>query len=166
MMDSRVESARIVGEAIAASARPPRVWLQMSTATVYAHRFDAANDEATGLIGGSEPDVPDYWAFSIDIATAFGRDTATACEAPSSSTIVAPARLAPKRSTSGLIASSAAATSAHDGFVFQAAAEAVSSNAAAASGHWATARILVTAAGTSAASTDGKVSSAMASPTG
>ncbi|MDX3310074.1 TIGR01777 family oxidoreductase [Streptomyces sp. NPDC054884] len=74
MMDSRVESARIVGEAIAASARPPRVWLQMSTATVYAHRFDAANDEATGLIGGSEPDVPDYWAFSVDIATAWERE--------------------------------------------------------------------------------------------
>jgi uncharacterized protein (TIGR01777 family) len=74
MMDSRVESARIVGEAIAASPRPPRVWLQMSTATVYAHRFDAANDEATGLIGGSEPDVPGYWAFSVDIATAWERE--------------------------------------------------------------------------------------------
>jgi NAD dependent epimerase/dehydratase family enzyme len=51
MMDSRVNSARVVGEAIAA-AQPPRVWLQMSTATVYAHRFDAPNDEATGVIGG------------------------------------------------------------------------------------------------------------------
>ena len=27
----------------------------MSTATIYAHRFDAPNDEATGLIGGDEP---------------------------------------------------------------------------------------------------------------
>ena len=62
MMDSRVDSARVVGEAIAAAARPPRVWLQMSTATVYAHRFDAPNDEATGVIGGAEPGVPDYWA--------------------------------------------------------------------------------------------------------
>ncbi|MGQ4363002.1 TIGR01777 family oxidoreductase [Streptomyces sp. SAS_272] len=71
MMSSRVESTRIVGEAISASARPPRLWLQMSTATVYAHRFDAANDEATGPIGGSEPDVPDYWGYSVDIATAW-----------------------------------------------------------------------------------------------
>src|SRR3954466_13022063 len=34
MMDSRVRSTAVVGEAIAAAARPPRVWLQMSTATV------------------------------------------------------------------------------------------------------------------------------------
>ncbi|MGA5441879.1 TIGR01777 family oxidoreductase [Streptomyces griseoincarnatus] len=68
MMDSRVDSARAVGEAIAAARRPPKVWLQMSTATIYAHRFDAANDEATGVIGGTESDVPDYWAYSVEIA--------------------------------------------------------------------------------------------------
>ena len=49
MMNSRVDSTRAVGQAIARAARPPRVWLQMSTATIYAHRFDAPNDEATGL---------------------------------------------------------------------------------------------------------------------
>ncbi|MFF9809684.1 TIGR01777 family oxidoreductase [Streptomyces coeruleorubidus] len=74
MMDSRVHSARVVGEAIAAAARPPRVWLQMSTATVYAHRFDAPNDEATGVIGGTEPDAPGYWAYSVDIARAWERE--------------------------------------------------------------------------------------------
>ena len=73
MMDSRVDSARAVGEAIAAAARPPRVWLQMSTATVYAHRFDAANDEATGVIGGAEPGVPGYWGYSVEIAKAWER---------------------------------------------------------------------------------------------
>ncbi|MFF5110994.1 TIGR01777 family oxidoreductase [Streptosporangium sp. NPDC000509] len=74
MMDSRVHSTRVVGEAIAAAARPPRVWLQMSTATVYAHRFDVPNDEATGVIGGSEPGVPDYWAYSVEIAKAWERE--------------------------------------------------------------------------------------------
>ncbi|MGW1780476.1 DUF1731 domain-containing protein [Streptomyces sp. NPDC002143] len=74
MMESRVDSARVVGEAIATVARPPRVWLQMSTATIYAHRFDAPNDEATGLIGGAEPDVPGYWGYSVDIATAWERE--------------------------------------------------------------------------------------------
>ncbi|MEU3783275.1 TIGR01777 family oxidoreductase [Streptomyces sp900129855] len=74
MMDSRVDSARVVGEAIAAAARPPGVWLQMSTATVYAHRFDAPNDEATGVIGGSESGVPGYWGYSVDIATAWERE--------------------------------------------------------------------------------------------
>jgi len=68
MMTSRVESARVVGDAIAAAARPPRVWMQMSTATIYAHRFDAANDEYDGLIGGGEPGAPGYWAYSVEIA--------------------------------------------------------------------------------------------------
>jgi uncharacterized protein (TIGR01777 family) len=83
MMDSRVDSARVVGEAIAASARPPRVWLQMSTATIYAHRFDAAHDEATGVIGGSEAGVPDYWGFSVEIARNWERAQR---EAPTPST--------------------------------------------------------------------------------
>lgn len=74
MMDSRVNSARVVGESIAAAAQPPRVWLQMSTATIYAHRFDAPNDEATGVLGGREPGVPDYWAYSVDIAKAWERE--------------------------------------------------------------------------------------------
>jgi uncharacterized protein (TIGR01777 family) len=73
MMSSRVDSTRVVGEAIAAAKRPPRVWLQMSTATIYAHRFDAANDEATGVIGGGEPGAPASWANSIAIAQAWER---------------------------------------------------------------------------------------------
>ncbi|MFI9170298.1 TIGR01777 family oxidoreductase [Streptomyces lincolnensis] len=68
MMDSRVRSTEVVGEAVASAARPPRIWLQMSTATVYAHRFDAPNDEITGVVGGEEPGVPDYWAYSVEIA--------------------------------------------------------------------------------------------------
>jgi uncharacterized protein (TIGR01777 family) len=71
MMDSRVDSARAVGEAIRQAAEPPRVWLQMSTATIYAHRFDAPNDEATGILGGDETGVPGYWAYSVDIAKAW-----------------------------------------------------------------------------------------------
>jgi uncharacterized protein (TIGR01777 family) len=66
--ESRVNSTRAVGRAIASAARPPRVWLQASTATIYAHRYDAANDEATGILGGSEVDAPDTWRFSIDVA--------------------------------------------------------------------------------------------------
>ena len=78
MMDSRVDSARVIGKAIAAAERPPRVWLQMSTATIYAHRFDAAHDETTGVIGGSEPGVPGYWAYSVDIARNWERAQAEA----------------------------------------------------------------------------------------
>lgn len=71
MMDSRVHSARVVGEAIRQAKNPPKVWLQMSTATIYAHRFDAPNDEATGIIGGNEPNFPPKWVASIDIAKAW-----------------------------------------------------------------------------------------------
>ena len=68
IMDSRVKSTKIVGEAIAQAMSPPKVWLQSSTATIYAHRFDAPNDEITGIIGGNEPSAPDTWNFSIDVA--------------------------------------------------------------------------------------------------
>jgi uncharacterized protein len=71
MMDSRVDSTRIVGTAIENASKPPSVWLQMSTATIYEHTMDAPNDEATGRIGGSEPGVPAYWKRSVDIATAW-----------------------------------------------------------------------------------------------
>jgi len=71
IMESRVESTRRVGEAIANAIRPPHVWLQASTATIYAHRLDAANDEHTGIIGGEETDVPREWHFSIDVARAW-----------------------------------------------------------------------------------------------
>jgi uncharacterized protein len=73
--ESRVDSTRAVGRAIARASKPPRVWLQMSTATIYAHRYDAPNDERTGLLGGSEANAPDTWRFSIDVATAWERAT-------------------------------------------------------------------------------------------
>jgi len=75
IMDSRVNSTRVVGEAISKSTNPPKVWLQASTATIYAHRFDAANDDVTGIVGGHEPDAPDTWNFSIDVATTWERVT-------------------------------------------------------------------------------------------
>jgi uncharacterized protein len=66
--ESRIESTAVLGEAVARAPRPPRVWLQASTATLYAHRYDAPNDEATGIVGGHEPGAPDTWNFSIDVA--------------------------------------------------------------------------------------------------
>jgi uncharacterized protein len=74
LIDSRIKSTRVVGQAIARAIPAPRVWLQASTATIYAHRYDAPNDEATGIIGGSEPNAPDTWRFSIDIVTKWERE--------------------------------------------------------------------------------------------
>ena len=71
IIDSRVNSTRVLGEAASKVKNPPRVWLQSSTATIYAHTYGASNDEFTGIIGGNEPDVPETWRFSIDVATAW-----------------------------------------------------------------------------------------------
>ncbi|MCB0384654.1 MAG: hypothetical protein KDD43_04605, partial [Bdellovibrionales bacterium] len=78
MMDSRVESTRAIGQAIECAHRPPKLWLQMSTATIYSHRFDRANDEGSGEIGGNEPNVPAYWSYSIEIAKAWEAELAKA----------------------------------------------------------------------------------------
>jgi uncharacterized protein (TIGR01777 family) len=73
IMHSRVGSTRVVGQAIALARRPPSAWLQASTATIYAHRYDAPNDDDTGILGGTEADAPDTWRFSIDVATSWER---------------------------------------------------------------------------------------------
>jgi NAD dependent epimerase/dehydratase family enzyme len=72
------------------------VWLQASTATLYAHRFDAANDEASGLIGGAEPGAPPYWRWSIDIARAWEQALA---DAPAATTRKVALRIAMVMST-------------------------------------------------------------------
>ncbi|HEX8657661.1 MAG TPA: NAD-dependent epimerase/dehydratase family protein, partial [Hymenobacter sp.] len=61
---SRVDSTRVLGQAVAACTTPPRVWLNSSTATIYADtRGDQpANTEATGVIGTD---------FSVGVATAW-----------------------------------------------------------------------------------------------
>ena len=71
IVSSRTESTRAVGEAIGRAARPPRVWLQAGTATIYAHRLDAPNDEATGILRDAEPGFPDTWTFGIEVARAW-----------------------------------------------------------------------------------------------
>ena len=71
--NSRVFSTSLVGQAIAQSPHPPRVWLNASTATIYRHSIDRPMDEITGEIGGNEPNLPPAWRFSIDVATSWER---------------------------------------------------------------------------------------------
>src|ERR1700733_5699509 len=68
IMDSRILSTRVIGQAIAEAAKPPALWMNASTATIYRHALDRAMDESTGELGGNEPDGPDTWRFSIDVA--------------------------------------------------------------------------------------------------
>lgn len=69
IMGSRVDSTRVLGEAIGAATNPPRVWLNSSTATIYRDARDHAQDELTGEIGAKNH----RWKFSIDVATAWER---------------------------------------------------------------------------------------------
>src|SRR5689334_20009442 len=71
IMESRVLSTRVVGQAIAQAATPPALWLNASTATIYRHALDRAMDEASGDLGGQEADAPSTWRFSIDVATSW-----------------------------------------------------------------------------------------------
>jgi uncharacterized protein (TIGR01777 family) len=69
LVDSRLNSTRVLGEAIARCTNPPPVWLNSSTATIYKHTFGPAWDES-GEIGGCA-EAKDL--FSIEIATAWER---------------------------------------------------------------------------------------------
>lgn len=69
ILESRVRSVRVIGGALRSVEQPPGVWLQAATATIYAHRYDAANDEATGLIHADG--APETWQFSLGIARAW-----------------------------------------------------------------------------------------------
>jgi len=73
IIDSRVQSTRVVGEAITRARRPPPLWLQASTATFYSHRYDAPNDDDTGIPGENEPGQSDTWLFSLDVARQWER---------------------------------------------------------------------------------------------
>lgn len=71
MMASRVDSTRVLGEAISTLANPPKLWINSSTATIYQHRFDAANDDSTGILGSEADGMPPKWLGSVKIALAW-----------------------------------------------------------------------------------------------
>jgi uncharacterized protein len=67
ILDSRVNSTRILGEAIQRCPQPPRVWLNASTATIYKHTLNAGWDESGEI--GSTPEAKDV--FSVEVAKAW-----------------------------------------------------------------------------------------------
>jgi uncharacterized protein len=69
--ESRIITTRLVGQAIADAARPPKLWMNASTATIYRHAVDRPMDDVDGEIGGSEPNIPSTWRFSYDVATSW-----------------------------------------------------------------------------------------------
>jgi uncharacterized protein (TIGR01777 family) len=73
IMESRVVTTRLVGEAIARASKPPKLWMNASTATIYRHATDRAMDEVDGEVGGGEAGLPSSWRFSYDVATSWER---------------------------------------------------------------------------------------------
>lgn len=69
ILNSRVDSTRALAEAIKRCARPPAVWLNASTATIYKHSYDRAMDEHGEI--GATPEARDE--FSIVVAEAWER---------------------------------------------------------------------------------------------
>lgn len=70
ILDSRVNSTRVLGAALAQCAQPPRVWLNSGTATIYRHSLDKPMDEATGEFDAT-PAARDV--FSVEVARAWER---------------------------------------------------------------------------------------------
>lgn len=65
ILRSRVDTTRRLREAVARAARPPRVWMNASTATIYRHAMDRPNTETTGDLGQG---------FSVDVARNWERE--------------------------------------------------------------------------------------------
>jgi uncharacterized protein len=73
IVESRIRTTELLGEALSRLSRPPRLWVNASTATIYRHSLDREMDEANGELGGQEPNAPDSWRFSIEVATRWER---------------------------------------------------------------------------------------------
>lgn len=70
ILDSRILSTRAIGHAVKACSKPPQLWINSSTATIYSHRYDGANDEEDGILDTGEK-CPGTWKFSVDVAKAW-----------------------------------------------------------------------------------------------
>jgi len=69
ILESRIYSTRVLGEAIGRCRQPPRIWLNASTATLYRHTYGGAWDEK----GKTEPAAEAQDAFSVEVGTAWER---------------------------------------------------------------------------------------------
>src|SRR6185369_13294074 len=74
IMQSRVLSTRVLGLAVGRAKRPPPIWMNSSTATIYRHALDRPMDEATGELGINESGAPSTWNFSIDVAKSWEKE--------------------------------------------------------------------------------------------
>jgi uncharacterized protein (TIGR01777 family) len=70
VMDSRVDSTRVIGQAIGQCVQPPRAWLNCSTATIYRHTFGLPYDENSTDFS---PTAEVHDEYSVEVAQAWER---------------------------------------------------------------------------------------------
>lgn len=61
ILDSRIDSVRVLGEAVRQAQSPPRVWVQSSTAHIYGDTADELLDESSPIGTGFAPEVGVAW---------------------------------------------------------------------------------------------------------
>jgi len=90
ILNSRIDSTRILGEAVRACTQPPKFWFNSSTATIYQHTEGnaPANTEKNGIVGSDfsmnvakaweaeffSHDTPDTIKTALRTAIAMGKD--------------------------------------------------------------------------------------------
>ena len=65
ILSSRIESTRVLAEAIQSCKNPPQVWLNSASATIYEHSLDQPNGESSESIGSG---------FSVDVCLAWEKE--------------------------------------------------------------------------------------------
>lgn len=70
IIESRVESVRVLDAAIARCARKPAVWVQAATTAIYGESGDALLDESATPNVGFSPEVAKAWEWAFDGAAA------------------------------------------------------------------------------------------------
>lgn len=74
---SRIETTRLLGQAIQQLSQPPRLWLQASGSAIYAHSSEPQT-EAQHTIGGNERHASTRWQFNVDLVKAWENEAIAA----------------------------------------------------------------------------------------
>ncbi|MBS1815861.1 MAG: TIGR01777 family oxidoreductase [Acidobacteria bacterium] len=67
ILNTRLDSTRVVGEAIRSATRKPKLWMNASAAGIYPHARGESFDEFTTRTGADDLSTPETWRFAADV---------------------------------------------------------------------------------------------------
>lgn len=67
ILNSRLESTRVLAEAIRNTPGPPKVWLNASATGIYPHSTTRSFDESTQEFGDIDTSTPETWRFAANV---------------------------------------------------------------------------------------------------